>query len=87
MSLRELAHELNSALQSAGRVTPAITPEHLLGMSLQQTCPPLELDAGESLRDSSPLTQASRNGWFMQLNSAGVSKPTHILTTNCLLGA
>jgi len=65
---------------------PETTPEELLRMSLQQTCPPLELDAGESLRDSSPSTQASRGGWLMQSNSAGVSKPTHILTTNCLLG-
>jgi len=32
-----------------------ITPEHLLGMCLQPTCPPLELDAGGSLRDSSPI--------------------------------
>jgi len=47
----------------------------------------VSLDAGESLRDLSPLTQASRNGWFMQLNSAGVSKPAHTLTPNCLLGA
>jgi len=70
-----------------GEDTPASTPERLPGISLQQTCPPLELDTGESLRDSSPSTQASRNGWFMQLNSAGVSKPTHTLTPNCLLGA
>jgi len=52
-----------------------------------KTCPPLELDAGESLRDSSPSTQASRDGWLVQSNSAGVSKPTHTLTPNCLLGA
>ena len=63
------------------------TSRQLLDMSLQQTCPPLELDAGEGLRDSSLLTQPSRDGVLMELNSAGVSKPTHILTTNCLLGA
>ncbi len=56
-------------------------------MSLQETCPPLELDAGEGLRDSSLLTQPSRDGVLMKLNSAGVSKPTHLLTTDCLLGA
>ena len=66
---------------------PATTPDQLLAMSLQQTCPPLELEPGESLRDSGPSTQAFRDGWLMQSNSAGVSKPTHILTTNCLLGA
>jgi len=84
---REFEASLAPAHLALVEDAPATTPEQLLGMSLQQTCPPLELDAGEGLRDSSPSTQASRDGWLMQSNSAGVSKPTHTLTPDCLLGA
>ena len=65
--------------------TYSIASWPLLAVSLQETCPPLELDAGEGLRDSSLLTQPSRDGVRMELSSAGVSKSTHILTTSCLL--
>jgi len=85
-----MSRKLSSPLPRTGHPgeeIPASTREQLLDMSLQQTCPPLELDTGEGLRDSSLLTQPSRNGVFMELNSAGASKLTHTLTPNTPLGA